>query len=182
MNASGDSDILKKSKKIALLNHRTSKGDTLNANATICDHFNLALLQSKKIKCRCCLNAKLKYFPKVQPWWLGRSLSSRRLGFSSSLAFDPYPHFQWTPRATVKLLTTHPGNNKLICRVQNPNIPRAGRGRAAHGGAAGAGGAGQDGTPTGRVAQETTDPLAPQGIGDNRPECFFGSMNNRNPM
>ena len=49
-------------------------------------------------------------------------------------------------------------------RIQNPDIPRALRSRAAHGRAAGQGGAGQDRTPTGRFAQETTGPLAPQGI------------------
>ena len=43
------------------------------------------------------------------------------------------------------------------CRFQNPGIPRAGRVGAAHGGAAGRGEAEQDGTPTGRFAQETTD-------------------------
>ena len=33
---------------------------------------------------------------------------------------------------------------------------------------------GQDGTPTSRFAQETTDPLAFQGIEDDCPERFFG--------
>ena len=70
----------------------------------------------------------------------------------------------------------------IICRTQNPEIPRAGWGRAANGRVAGQGGAGQDGTPTGRFAQETTDPLAPQSIEDNCPERLFGSTNNRNPM
>ena len=54
----------------------------------------------------------------------------------------------------------------MTCRVQNPVIPQAGRGGAAHGGAAGPGRAGQDGTPTGRFAQETTVPLARQCIED----------------
>ena len=44
----------------------------------------------------------------------------------------------------------------LICRIQNPDTPRAGRVGAAHGGAAGRGGAGSDGTPVGRSGQETT--------------------------
>ena len=43
----------------------------------------------------------------------------------------------------------------MICRIQNPAIPRAARGGAAHGGAAGRGGDGQDGTPTRRFAQNT---------------------------
>ena len=45
-----------------------------------------------------------------------------------------------------------------------------GRGGAAHGRAAVQGGAGQDGTPTGRFAQETIDPPALQGIEDS---CGF---------
>ena len=44
-----------------------------------------------------------------------------------------------------------------ISRIQNPDIPRAGWGWAAHCGAVG-----QDGTPTGRLAQETPIPLAPR--------------------
>ena len=70
----------------------------------------------------------------------------------------------------------------MICRIQKPDIPRAGRGGAAHGGAAGRGGAGQDGTPTGRFAQEPTVHLAPQGIEDNCPERQFGSTNKGNSM
>ena len=53
--------------------------------------------------------------------------------------------------------------------------------QAAHGRAAGQGQAGQDGTLTGRFAQETTDPLAFQGIEDNCPELVFGGTNRRNP-
>ena len=44
------------------------------------------------------------------------------------------------------------------CRIQNPDIPRAGRVGAAHGGAAGRGGAGQDRTPTDRFDQKTSVP------------------------
>ena len=50
----------------------------------------------------------------------------------------------------------------LTCRIQNPDIPWAGRVGAAHGGAAGRGRAGQDGTPTDRFAQETTVPRTPK--------------------
>ena len=50
----------------------------------------------------------------------------------------------------------------IICWIQGPDIPQAGRGGAAHGEAAGRSGAGQDGTPTGRSAQETTVSLALQ--------------------
>ena len=53
----------------------------------------------------------------------------------------------------------------IICRAQNPNIPRAVRDGAAHGGVAGCGGAEQNRTPTGRVAQKPTVLLAPQNIG-----------------
>ena len=43
-----------------------------------------------------------------------------------------------------------------------PDIPQASRVGATPGGAAGRGGVGQDGAPTERSAQETTDPFAPQ--------------------
>ena len=52
----------------------------------------------------------------------------------------------------------------MYCRIKNLDILRAGRGEAPHGGATGRSGARQDGTPTGRFAQDTTDPLAPQGF------------------
>ena len=61
----------------------------------------------------------------------------------------------------------------------------AGRGAAAHGGAAGRRGAGQDGTPTGRFAQDATFPFAlqdPQCIASNDPEYLSGSSNKGNPM
>ena len=70
------------------------------------------------------------------------------------------------------------------CRIQNLDIPRAGRGGAAHGGAAVRSGAGQDGTQTGRFAQETTFPLAPKTTRAWRTTVLnvFGSMNKRNPI
>ena len=71
---------------------------------------------------------------------------------------------------------------KDTCRLQNPDIPRAGQGGAAHGNALGRGGARQDRTPTVRSAQEKTILLAPQEIEDNCPEGLFGSTNKRNPM
>ena len=49
---------------------------------------------------------------------------------------------------------------RFPCRVPNPNLPRAIRVGAAHGGATGRGGAGQNGTPTGRVGQKLTVPVA----------------------
>ena len=58
---------------------------------------------------------------------------------------------------------------KSTCRVQNPDIPRAGRDGAAHGGTAGRGGAEQDGTPTDLFAQETTVPHTLQTIEENPP-------------
>ena len=60
-----------------------------------------------------------------------------------------------------------------ICRIQNPDIPRAGRVGAAHGGAAGRGGAGQHGTPTDRFAQEITVLRTLQGTVCNCSERFF---------
>ena len=44
-------------------------------------------------------------------------------------------------------------------RIQNPDIPRAGQGGAAHGGTAERSGRRQNRTPAGRFAQETTVPL-----------------------
>ena len=50
-------------------------------------------------------------------------------------------------------------------RIQNPDIPRAGRYGAAHGGTAGPGGDGQHRTPTtGLFAEEKTNSLTPQTI------------------
>ena len=54
--------------------------------------------------------------------------------------------------------------------MQNPDIPRAGRGGAAHGGAAGPGRTGRK--PTGRFAQETTVSRARHGIENNCSEHF----------
>ena len=71
---------------------------------------------------------------------------------------------------------------RTTCRVQNPDIPRAGRDRAAHGETAGRGGVGQDGTPTGRFAQETNAPLTIQTIEENPPGRVSGSTNKGNPM
>ena len=70
----------------------------------------------------------------------------------------------------------------IICRTQNPDIQRAERFGAAQSGAAGRSGTGQDRTPTGRFAQDTTDPFAPQGIVDNCPQRLLGSTNKGNPM
>ena len=52
---------------------------------------------------------------------------------------------------------------RKTCRVQNPDIPRAGRYWAAPGGTAGPGGDGQHRTPTtGLFAKEKTNSLTPQ--------------------
>ena len=63
---------------------------------------------------------------------------------------------------------------KSTCRIQNPDIQRAGR-VGAHGGAAGRGRAEQ-------FAQETNDPRTLQGIEDTSPERLPRSTNKRNPM
>ena len=74
---------------------------------------------------------------------------------------------------------------RLTCRIQNPDIARAGRDGAAHSGTAGRVGDGQNwtptGLPTGRFAQETTVSSSFQGIEDNSLELVFGSTNKRNP-
>ena len=65
------------------------------------------------------------------------------------------------------------------CRVQNPNIPPAGR-VGARGGAAGRDRAGLDADRT--VVQETSVPLTLQGIVNTSPEHLSRSTNKRNPM
>ena len=70
----------------------------------------------------------------------------------------------------------------ITCRIQTPDIPRAGRDGAGHGGTAGRGGDGQDGTPTGRSAQETTVPLTLQTIEESPPGRLSGSTNKGNPL
>ena len=70
-------------------------------------------------------------------------------------------------------------------RIQNPDIRTTGgsrRGAARRSGTVRQSGAGQDGTATGRFAQETTVPPAPQGfqgIENNNPELLFGSTNKK---
>ena len=51
----------------------------------------------------------------------------------------------------------------MTCRIQNPDIPRAGRGGVAHGGPARSGWAGREGTSTVRLAPATSVPGAHQG-------------------
>ena len=72
--------------------------------------------------------------------------------------------------------------HRTICRIQNPDIQRAGRNEAAPGGTVGRGGDGQDGTPTDRFAKETIVPLTFQTIADNPPGCVSGSTNKENPI
>ena len=68
------------------------------------------------------------------------------------------------------------------CRIQNPDVPRAGRGGAANGGAAGQGGAWQDSMPVGRFVKETTDPQVRQGTENNCSECALENTSKRNPI
>ena len=72
--------------------------------------------------------------------------------------------------------------DNLLEKVWNLSNPKpehttGGRIEAAHGGAAGRGGAGQNGTPTDRLAQETSDPRNLQGIEHTCPERLFRSTN-----
>ena len=69
-----------------------------------------------------------------------------------------------------------------ICRIQNSDIPRAGRDGAAHGGTAGRGGDGQGATPTGRLAQETAVSPTFQTVEENPPGRVSSSTNTGNPM
>ena len=88
-----------------------------------------------------------------------------------------YILFFWN--RNIKLRAARPQSN-----LSNPKpgdtTGEEGRGSARRGGKADR--AGQDGTPTGRFAQDKTDPLAAQSIEENCPERFFGSTNKRIPM
>ena len=66
------------------------------------------------------------------------------------------------------------------CRIQSPDIQRAGPVGAAHGGAAGRGTAGQDGAPTDRFAKKTIVPRALWSTEDNCPERPFGDTDEGN--
>ena len=82
-----------------------------------------------------------------------------------------------------KILSPGP---RVTCRVQNQDIPRAGRGGVAHGGAAERGWAGRGADVSVRPADSR--PFCPpgppglQGIADNCPERSFGSTKKQNPM
>ena len=67
----------------------------------------------------------------------------------------------------------------MTCRIQNPDIPRAGGDGAANGGAAEQGGAKQDETPTNYFLQNMPVPLTLQTIEDNSPGRLSGSTNKR---
>ena len=64
------------------------------------------------------------------------------------------------------------------CRIQNPDIPRAGR-VGAHGGAAGQS---EDWKLTEQFNQETSVPRTPQSIEYKSPEHLSRRTNKRNPM
>ena len=49
--------------------------------------------------------------------------------------------FSYLTRVPTRICHSRPFHPKYTCRAQNPDIPRAGRGGAAHGGVAGRGGA-----------------------------------------
>ena len=70
-------------------------------------------------------------------------------------------------------------SNPKIEEMSNPKpeLLRAVRDGAVHGGTAGRGGDGQDGTPTGRFAQEITVPLTLQTIEEYPPRRVYGSTN-----
>ena len=70
----------------------------------------------------------------------------------------------------------------FICRIGNPDIPRAGRHGAAHGGTAGPGRDRQHRTPTGRFVQEKTTLFILQTMEKCFPRRFFGSTNKANSM
>ena len=69
------------------------------------------------------------------------------------------------PKTTALDILSEARTNETICkptcRVQNPDIPRAGRVGAAQGGAAGRGWVGQDWTPTDRFAMRQPSLLPP---------------------
>ena len=100
---------------------------------------------------------------------LGRHIRVRCKSESMSVSSDTWFRCPWGQEGRLYPGQTDPSASRSACRIQNPDIPRAGRGGAAHGRAAGRSGAGQGGTPTGRFAQEAIDPFAFQGIEDNCP-------------
>ena len=72
-------------------------------------------------------------------------------------------------------------NKQITCRIQNPDIPRAGRGGpSTAGGGAGRGGAGRD--ADGSVRPGYNRPSGPPKVGDNCYEQLSGSTNNPNPI
>ena len=84
--------------------------------------------------------------------------------------------------STAFFIIAFPDTRYIIFRIQNPDIPRAGRGGAAHGGVAGRSGARHFGTPTDWFAQETNNHPAVQSIEDTCPERLLGSTNKAKPM
>ena len=79
----------------------------------------------------------------TRPWYV-RVLDST----SWSITKDKWlVYFQAAPQLFETVV-----HQVFFCRIQNPDIPRAGPGEAPHGGARGRSGARQDGTPTGRSA------------------------------
>ena len=100
--------------------------------------------------------------------WAGRGEASQK--HHGTLCPGPPEHRNqpsWT------LIRRGGENIYNTCRIQNPDIPRAGRVRAAHGGAAGRDRAEQDGAPTDRFAQEVTFPRTSQGIVRTCPDRLF---------
>ena len=122
-------------------------------------------MSKKTIKCR------------MLPFWMSLWMRNRWAGLR--FARRPCDHAAQPPRCRQQPSWTF--LRRPTCRAQNPDIPQAGRGGAAHGGVLGWGEARQDGTPTGRFAQEITDPLAPQGVEETCPERLSGSTIKRNP-
>ena len=88
---------------------------------------------------------------------------------SLSTAAQQFVHSSFPNKNPRQPATSFLESENQTCRAQNPNIPRAGRGRAACSGVAGRGRARQFGTPTNLFAKERTIHPALQGIGD---ECL----------
>ena len=133
-----------------------------------CDHFSDLEIRSPRHQRR--ENGSIRRRPSDVHAELFLPRSKRVRSRQNALGTSLMPGIrQWS---TAIARRKFPDMPCMTCRVQNPDIPRSGRG-AQH-----RSGAGQDGTPTEQFAQETSAPRTSQGIKDTLPERFPRTANN----